>query len=190
MVWGRSSGWAIRAYSVRTFTKCGQGRTSEEMAEVDSSQQLTQSSVGSVGRYDDVSFQHMGALGRESTCDGPGIALVSSKFVDLYQELGSVNTHTARTTARCCDSCGVFVLRALTSLKAGLVLCVQRCSQSNKGPTETRRCQDKAIKAKLDISQTNKAIMFKACFPCKFRLTSARPEVCRVSGPTPKFGES
>lgn len=39
----------------------------------------------------------------------------------MYQELRSTDTDTARMTARCCDSCRVFVLRALASLEADLV---------------------------------------------------------------------
>ena len=58
--------------------------TPYELVAVDSSPQLTQNSVGSAGRHDGVSSQHISALGDDSTCDGPSIALVFSKFVDLY----------------------------------------------------------------------------------------------------------
>jgi hypothetical protein len=58
--------------------------TSDELAAVDSSPQPTQSSVGSAGRHDGVSSQHTSASGDGFMCDGPGIALVFSKFVDLY----------------------------------------------------------------------------------------------------------
>lgn len=54
------------------------------------------------------------------------------KFVDMYQELRSTDTDTARMTARCCDSCRVFVLRALASLEADLVPCVHGLEQVEK----------------------------------------------------------
>ena len=122
--------------------------TSDELATVDSPPQLTQSSVGSAGRQEGVSSQHTGALGDDSTCDGPGIALVLGKFVDLYQELRSVNTDTARMTARCCDSCRVFVLRALASLEADLVPCVhglERVEQHLYDGSEVRPSQDHGV---------------------------------------------
>jgi len=118
--------------------------TSEELAEVNSSPQLTQSSAGG----DDVPPQHMGALSGDSTCDGPGIALIFGKFVDLYQELRSVNNDTARMTARCCDSCRVFVLRALASLEADLVPCVHGLEQVEKhlyDGSEVRPSQDHGV---------------------------------------------
>lgn len=58
--------------------------TSDELTALDSSPRLTQSSVGSAGGHDGISSRHTGAFGDNSTCDGPGIALVFGKFVDLY----------------------------------------------------------------------------------------------------------
>jgi hypothetical protein len=90
----------------------------------------------------------MGALSGDSTCDGPGIALIFGKFVDLYQELRSVNNDTARMTARCCDSCRVFVLRALASLEADLVPCVHGLEQVEKhlyDGSEVRPRQDHGV---------------------------------------------
>jgi hypothetical protein len=90
----------------------------------------------------------MGALSSGSTCDGPGIALIFGKLVDLYQELRSVNNDTARMTARCCDSCHVFVLRALASLEADLVPCVHGLEQVEKhlyGGSEVRPSQDHSV---------------------------------------------
>lgn len=131
--------------------------TSDELAALDSSPRLTQSSVGSPGRHDGVPPQHVGALdagsGDDSTCDGPGIALVFGKFVDLYQELKSANTDTARMTARCCDSCRVFVLRALASLEADLVPCVnglERVGQHLYGGSEARPSQDHGVSPRRD----------------------------------------
>jgi hypothetical protein len=98
----------------------------------------------------------MGALAGESTCDGPGIALVLGRFVDLYQELRSVNTDTARMTARCCDSCRVFVLRALASLEAGLVLCVyglERVKPHSNDSSEVRPRQDYGLSQRKAISR-------------------------------------
>ena len=65
-------------------------------------------------------------------CDGPGIALVFRKFVDIYKELRSTDTDTARITARCYDSYRVFVLRALASLEANLVPYIYRLEQVEK----------------------------------------------------------
>jgi hypothetical protein len=122
--------------------------TSDELAALDSSPQLTQSSVGSTGGHDGTSSRHTSALSDDSTCDGPGIALVFGKFVDLYQELRSANTDTARMTARCCDSCRVFVLRALGSLEADLVPCVhglERVEQHLYDGSEVRPNQDHGV---------------------------------------------
>lgn len=58
--------------------------TSYELVVVDSLLQLMESSVGSASRHDGVSSQPTSALGNDSTCDGPSIALVFGKFVDLY----------------------------------------------------------------------------------------------------------
>jgi hypothetical protein len=60
-------------------------------------------------------------LDSDSTCDGPGIALVFSKFFDLYQELRSIDTDTARMTVQYYDFCCVFALRTLASLEADLI---------------------------------------------------------------------
>ena len=122
--------------------------TSDELAALDSSPQLTQTSAGSAGGHDSVSSRHTGALGDHSTCDGPGIALVFGKFVDMYQELRSGNTDTARMTARCCDSCRVFVLRALASLEADLVPCVhglERVERHLYNGSEVRPSQDHGV---------------------------------------------
>jgi hypothetical protein len=122
--------------------------TSDELATLDSSPQLTQSSVGSTGGHDGISSRHTSALSDDSTCDGPGIALVSGKFVDLYQGLRSANTDTAKMTARCCDSCRVFVLRALASLEADLVPCVhglERVEQHLYDGSEVRPNRDHGV---------------------------------------------
>jgi hypothetical protein len=95
--------------------------TADELAALDSSPRLTQSSVDTTGERNVASHRHTDASGDGSACDGPGIALVFGKFVDMYQELRSTDTDTARMTARCCESCRVFVLRALASLEADLV---------------------------------------------------------------------
>lgn len=123
--------------------------TSDELVSLDSSPQLTQSSAG---QHDGVSPQHTGALGDGSgdgsTCDGPGIALVFGKFVDLYRELKSANTDTARMSARCCDSCRAFVLRALASLEADLVPCVhglERVEQHLYDGSVVRPSQDHGV---------------------------------------------
>jgi hypothetical protein len=63
------------------------------------------------------------------SCDGPGIALVFGKFVDLYQDLRSLDADTTKLTRQCCDSCRNFVLRALASLEADLVPCVRGLEQ-------------------------------------------------------------
>lgn len=122
--------------------------TSDELAALDSSPQLTQNSLGSAGRHDSISPPHTGASGDDSTCDGLGIALVFSKFADLYQELRSVNTDTARMSARCCDSCRAFVLRALASLEADLVPCVhglERVERHLYDGSEVRPSQDHGV---------------------------------------------
>lgn len=122
--------------------------TSDELTALDSSPQLTQSSVGCVGGHDDISSRYTGAFSNNSMCDGPGIALVFGKFVDLYQELRSVNTDTARMSARCCDSCRVFALRALASLEADLVPCVhglERVDQHLYDGSEVRPSQDHGV---------------------------------------------
>jgi hypothetical protein len=122
--------------------------TADELATLDSPPQLTQSSVGSTGGRDGISSRHTGALSDDSTCGGPGIALVFGKFVDLYQELRSTNTDTPRMTARCCDSCRVFVLRALASLEADLVPCVhglERVEQHLYDGSEVRPNQDHGV---------------------------------------------
>jgi hypothetical protein len=51
-------------------------------------------------------------------------------------------------TARCCDSCRVFVLRALASLEADLVPCVHGLEQVEKhlyGGSEVRPSQDHGV---------------------------------------------
>lgn len=106
--------------------------TAYELVSVDSSPQLTQSSVSSTGERHIASDRHTDASSGGSACDGPGIALVFGKFVDMFQELRSTDTDTARMTARCCNSCRVFVLRALASLEADLVPCVYRLEQVEK----------------------------------------------------------
>jgi hypothetical protein len=47
-----------------------------------------------------------------------------SKFVDMYQELRSLNTNTAKLMASCCDTCCSLVVHALASLEADLMPCV------------------------------------------------------------------
>lgn len=118
--------------------------TSDELATLDSSPLLTQTSVVSADGRADVSPRRASEPNTRSTCDGPGIALVFGKFIDLYQELRSVNTDTARMTAHCCDSCRVFVLRALASLEADLIPCVhglERVEQHLYGGGEVQPSQ-------------------------------------------------
>jgi hypothetical protein len=107
-----------------------------------------QSSIGSTGRHDGILPRRTGALSDDSTYDGPGIALVFGKFVDLYQELRSANIDTARMTARCYDSCCVFVLRTLASLEADLVPCVYSLEQVEQhlyDGSEIRPNQDHSV---------------------------------------------
>ena len=59
-------------------------------------------------------------------CNGPGIALVFSKFVDIYKELRSTDIDTARMIARCYNSYYVFVLHALALLEADLLPYIYR----------------------------------------------------------------
>jgi hypothetical protein len=59
-----------------------------------------------------------------------------------------VNNDTARMTARCCDSCRVFVWRALASLEADLVPCVHGLEQVEKhlyDGSEVRPSQDHGV---------------------------------------------
>jgi hypothetical protein len=106
--------------------------TADDLVSPDSSPRLTRSSVDTTGERDVASHRHTDEPGDGSACDGPGIALVFGKFVDMYKELRSTDTDTARMTARCCDSCRVFVLRALASLEADLVPCVHGLEQVEK----------------------------------------------------------
>jgi hypothetical protein len=66
------------------------------------------------------------------SCDGPGIALIYGKFVDMYQELRALDTDTAKLTASCCGTCRGLVLRASASLEADLVPCVRGLEQVEK----------------------------------------------------------
>jgi hypothetical protein len=119
--------------------------TSEELIEADPSPQpitTTQNSIASVGRYDgdllprydgnlpprhdsNLPPRHDGIRDDDSGCDGPVAALTLGKFVDLYQELRSVDSDTAKMAARYCNPCRILVLRALASLEADLVPCAQ-----------------------------------------------------------------
>jgi hypothetical protein len=89
----------------------------------------TQLAEVTVPQHDSSSSHRTGLPTSRLSCDGPGIALISGKFVDMYQELRSVDADTAKLTASCCDSCRVFVLRALASLEADLVPCVRGLKQ-------------------------------------------------------------
>jgi hypothetical protein len=115
--------------------------TANELVSLDSSPRLTQSSVDTTGERGVASRRHTDAPSDGSACDGPGIALVFGKFVDMYKELRSTDTDTARMTARCCDSCRVFVLRALASLEADLLPCVHGLEQVEKHLYDGRTVQ-------------------------------------------------
>jgi hypothetical protein len=127
--------------------------TSEELIEADPSPQpitTTQNSITSVGRHDsdltprysgnlpprhdgnlpprhddDLLPRHNSIRDDDSGCNGLVAALTLGKFVDLYQELRSVDSDTAKIAARYCNPCRILVLRALASLEADLVLCAQ-----------------------------------------------------------------
>lgn len=60
------------------------------------------------------------------------------KFVDIYQELRALNSNTTKLTASCCDSCRIFVLRALASLEADLVPCVRGLEQVERHSFDER----------------------------------------------------
>lgn len=101
--------------------------TSEELALMDAPS--TQPVEGTVSQHDSSSSDRTSMPAAHPSCDGPGIALIFGKFVDMYQELRSLDTDTTRLTASCCDTCRSFVLRALASLEADLVPCVRGLEQ-------------------------------------------------------------
>jgi hypothetical protein len=96
--------------------------TSEELVLMDAPP--TQLVEGTVSQHDSFPFDRTSLPATRLSCDGPGIALIFGKFVDMYQELRSLDADTAKLMPSCCDSCRVFVLRALASLEADLVPCV------------------------------------------------------------------
>jgi hypothetical protein len=101
--------------------------TSEELVLMDAPP--TQLVEGTVSQHDSSPSDRTSLPATRLSCDGPGIALIFGKFVDMYQELRSLDADTAKLTASCCDSCRVFVLRALASLEADLVPCVRGLEQ-------------------------------------------------------------
>jgi len=101
--------------------------TSEELVLMDTTP--TQLVEGTVSQHDSSPSDRTSLPATRVSCDGPGIALIFGKFVDMYQELRSLDTDTAKLTASCCDTCRSLVLRALASLEADLVPCVQGLEQ-------------------------------------------------------------
>lgn len=101
--------------------------TSEELALRDASPTQSQDLVAS--QHDESISRRTSVPIDTSSCDGPGIALLFGKFVDLYQDLRSLDPDTTKLTRQCCDACRTFVLRALASLEADLVPCVQGLEQ-------------------------------------------------------------
>jgi hypothetical protein len=101
--------------------------TSEELVLIDAP--LTQLAEGTVSQHDSSSSDRTHLPATRLSCDGPGIALIFGKFVDMYQELRSLDTDTAKLTVSCCDTCRSLVLRALASLEADLVPCVRGLKQ-------------------------------------------------------------
>jgi hypothetical protein len=101
--------------------------TSEELVLTDAPP--TQLVEGTVSQHDSSPSDCTNIPATRFSCDGPGIALIFGKFVDMYQELRSLDADTAKLTASCCDSCRSVVLRALASLEADLVPCVRGLEQ-------------------------------------------------------------
>jgi hypothetical protein len=101
--------------------------TSEELVLIDAP--LTQLAEGTVSRHNSSSSNRTSLPATRLSCDGPGIALIFSKFVDMYQELRSLDTDTAKLTASCCDTCRNLVLHMLALLEADLVPCVRGLEQ-------------------------------------------------------------
>jgi len=131
--------------------------TAEELAaaEMPSSELLPKAATQS---DDDSPAQYDSQPASKASCDGPGIALLLGKFVDLHHELRSLDTDTVRLARQCCDSCRVFVLRALASLEADLVPCVQGLEQVSKhvfDGSEVQPSQDHGIspRKKLPASE-------------------------------------
>lgn len=85
--------------------------SSEELALVDTVP--SQPPEGTASQHDNSLSQHSHvSTATLCSCDGPGIALIFGKFVDMYQELRSLDTDTAKLTASCCNFGRIFVLRA------------------------------------------------------------------------------
>ena len=95
------------------------------------------------------------------SCDGPGIALIFGKFVDMYQELRALDTDTARLTASCCDTCRGLVLRALASLEADLVPCVRELEQVEQHTFDghdVRPSQDHGISPRKQATSSGRRV--------------------------------
>ena len=101
--------------------------TSEELVLMDAPP--TQLAEGTVSQHDSSSSDRTSLPATRLSCDGPGIALFFGKFVDMYQELRSLDIDTAELTAGYCDTCRSLVLRALASLEADLVPCIRGLEQ-------------------------------------------------------------
>jgi hypothetical protein len=59
-----------------------------------------QLAVGTAPQHDSLSSHRTSLPTSRLFCDGHGIALIFGKFVDMYQELRSLDTDTAKLTAR------------------------------------------------------------------------------------------
>jgi hypothetical protein len=96
--------------------------TSKELVLIDAP--LMQLAEGTVSQHDSSSSDRTSLPATCLSYDRPRIALIFSKFIDMYQELRSLDTNTAKLTASYYDTCRNLVLRALASLEADLVPCV------------------------------------------------------------------
>jgi hypothetical protein len=101
--------------------------TSEELVLIDAP--LTQLAEGTVSKHDSSSSDRTSLPATRLSYNGPRIALIFGKFVDMYQELRSLDTDTTKLMASCCDTCRNLVLRTLALLEADLVPCVRGLEQ-------------------------------------------------------------
>jgi hypothetical protein len=133
--------------------------TSEESVLMDES--LTQPVEKTVSQ-DDRSLSDLTCLpATRFSCDGPGIALIFGKFGDMYQELRSLDTDTAKLTASCCDTCRHLVLRALASLEADLVPCVlglEQVEQHTFDGHDVRPSQDHGISPRKQATSPGRRV--------------------------------
>lgn len=133
--------------------------TSEELALMDAPP--TQPVEGTVSQQDNPLSDRTSLPATPFSCDGPGIALIFGKFVDMYQELRSLDTDTAKLTSSCCDACRGLVLRALASLEADLVPCVrglEQVEQHTFDGHDVRPSQDHGISPRKQAPPPSKRI--------------------------------